>query len=214
MTPIRPTATRTLAMGLLASIAFILPACQSTKPAAQVTDSLGDVDQRRMQARQAFSEGERLRAAGDMDGAQDAYRRATLLDGTLAEAWNNLGVLLLERGTYLDAADAFRRALATAAPEDPRPARNLGYTYAKAGWGEEALKHYETALDRSPNDLESLRGAIRVTKELNFADAQALDRVQRAMLIDRDEQWRTIYFREDSRITERLEAERRNAARR
>lgn len=208
-----PVARRPLALSVMLVVGLPLAGCKTT-PKPETGHAINQIDQRRAQARQAFLQGEQLRASGDLQGAQDAYRRATLLDGTLAEAWNNLGVLLLEQGTYLDASDAFRRALNYAAPEDPRPARNLGYTYAQAGWSEEALKHYQTALARSPNDLESLRGAIRVTKELNYADPEALDRVERAMMIDRDEEWRTIYFREQSRIQERLEAERRKAGRR
>jgi tetratricopeptide (TPR) repeat protein len=187
-----------------------LCSCNTTRPAADM-DGLAQVDQRRVEARQAFESGEQARVAGRMDVAKAEYRRATLLDPTLAEAWNNLGVALLDEGTFLDAADAFRRALNAAAPEDPRPARNLGYTYAQAGWAEEALKHYETALERSPNDLESIRGAVRVTKELNLADTKALERVRRALLLDRDEQWRSIYFSEESRLKERLEAERQQA---
>ncbi len=202
-----------LSVGLLLAVGLSLGGCEAT-PRIDTNNSLSQLDQRHAQARQAFVEGERLRSSGHTYKAQQAYRRATILDASLAEAWNNLGVLLLEDRSYLDAADAFRRALSSAAPEDPRPARNLGYTYAQAGWSEEALKFYQTALERSPNDLESLRGAIRVTKELNYADRNALDRVERAMMIDRDDQWRTIYFREQSRIKDRIEAERRNAGRR
>lgn len=206
----RAVTTKACIVLVAASSISLLCSCNTTRPAADV-DGLTQVDQRRVEARQAFEAGERARVAGKMDIAKAEYRRATLLDPTLAEAWNNLGVALLDEGTYLDAADAFRRALNTAAPEDPRPARNLGYTYSQAGWAEEALKHYETALDRSPNDLESLRGAIRVTKELNLANAKALERVRQALLLDRDDQWRAIYFSEESRLKERLEADRQRA---
>ncbi len=211
--------THVLACSVLTAvsgIALSLTGCASAPrdDGISTTGALSDIEARRAEARAAFSTAEQARTAGNTEQAIEAYEQAVALDSTLAEAWNNLGVLRLEQGTYLEAADAFRRALATAAPEDPRPARNLGYTYAQAGWAEEALKHYETALDRSPNDLGALRGAVRVTRELNIASPTALDRVRNALLVDRDEAWRRVYFSEESRIREAMQAEERAARRR
>jgi arabinofuranosyltransferase len=80
--------------------------------------------------------GSALSARGRDDEALTIFR--ALADENDAEGWYNLGTILARRGGYLDAADAFRRALAI----DPSmgPARhNLGLALVRAGRLDEAI---------------------------------------------------------------------------
>lgn len=50
---------------------------------------------------------------GRLGQAEDLLRRAVDEDPDFAAAWNNLGVILMERGKISEAAEVFRRAYAT-----------------------------------------------------------------------------------------------------
>lgn len=50
---------------------------------------------------------------GRLGQAERLLRRATEQDEAFPAAWNNLGVILMERGKYGEAAEVFRRAFAT-----------------------------------------------------------------------------------------------------
>lgn len=50
---------------------------------------------------------------GRLNQAEQLLRRAVDEDPTFAAAWNNLGVILMERGKTAEAAQVFRRAFAT-----------------------------------------------------------------------------------------------------
>ncbi|WP_373354271.1 tetratricopeptide repeat protein [Pseudoroseicyclus sp. CXY001] len=50
---------------------------------------------------------------GRLNQAEEILRRAVEEDATFPPAWNNLGVILMERGEVAEAAEAFRRAYAT-----------------------------------------------------------------------------------------------------
>jgi len=51
-------------------------------------------------------------ALGRLNQAEDLLRRATKDDPDSPDAWNNLGVVLIERGNTAEAAQVFRRAFA------------------------------------------------------------------------------------------------------
>ncbi len=50
---------------------------------------------------------------GRLNQAEDLLRRAVDEDPDFASAWNNLGVVLMERGEIAEASEVFRRAYAT-----------------------------------------------------------------------------------------------------
>ncbi len=132
------------------------------------------------------------------------YRDALRISSEIPEAWNNLGVLLMEEQDYLAAADAFSFAM-DQSPKDPRPCENLGLVYAKTGWSNDALKYYDLALERDPNRLPALRGAIKSAHLLGLGDAKDLARVKRALMLEKDDSWRAFFQREKLRIQGRLE---------
>jgi len=162
--------------------------------AAQRTQALRYVDQ----AQTAAKKGKNDEAIGFY---QQALRLSTSLDG----AWNNLGVLLLDRKSYQDAIFAFGRA-ADLNPGDPRPMTNIGIAYSRAGHAEKALRAFEDALVRDPNWIDALRGAAKSAKLLRIADEKSLDRIMHALLIEPDDEWRMFFERERFRIQGMIEA--------
>jgi len=185
---------------LAALLLAALPACAGrhrSRDAAQIAPNRID------EANRLATQADRAAKAGDIDGAIDLYRQAIAAHRELAYAWNNLGVLYMKKDNYLDAAEAFKIA-SELWRSDPRPERNLGALYMKRGWAEEALVHYEAALERAPRDLESLHGAIEAGHRLGKEDELQLERVRTAILIEPDEKWRRKYEWERVRLEERL----------
>lgn len=188
---------------------FASPAVQMAE-AREIAREATDVAIRANRAREAGRIGEADRLGEE---AISRYRDALSTSRELPEAWNNLGYLLMQQKDYLQAADAFSVAMEMS-PADPRPATNLGLVYFKAGWIEDSLQYYERALERSPNHPPALRGAIKASHLLSLADQKGLDRVRRALLVDRDETWRAFYEREKIRIEGRMESDLRGMGRR
>lgn len=87
----------------------------------------------------------------DKQGAESAYRKAIEVDGTLAEALNNLGVLVRERGA-LDEAVALLVRATRANPHSASAHANLALAFEDAGDGEGAKREYASALEIEPND--------------------------------------------------------------
>ncbi len=142
---------------------------------------------------------ERAMKRGRTDEAIALYRESIAASPELAPAWHNLGMLLMEKKNYIDAVEAFKVA-ADVAPMDARPVYMMGLAYHQQGWDEKALMYFERALDRSPNYIPALRGAVRAGKRLDLADRAALERARRALAVDDDETWRIIEQREALRI--------------
>ena len=99
----------------------------------------------------------------------------------------------------VQAGQAFNQA-ATLLHDDPTPFRNLGLLYQYRGFGEQSLEHFVNALRIDPYDLESLRGATWAGKVLHKSDPAALERLQRAQMIENDPKWRDIITRERIRV--------------
>ena len=68
---------------------------------------------------------------GRLNQAERLLRRAVDEDQTFAAAWNNLGVILMERGKTAEAAQVFRRAFATDNGNSDQIRDNLRLALAK-----------------------------------------------------------------------------------
>ena len=68
---------------------------------------------------------------GRLNQAEQLLRRAVDEDPTFAAAWNNLGVILMERGKISEAAQVFRRAFATDNGDSDEIRDNLRLALAK-----------------------------------------------------------------------------------
>ncbi len=138
---------------------------------------------------------ERAMAAQKTEDPQRAitlYQEAVSLYPEFSVALNNLGVLLMDAERYLEASEAFARA-AELDPKDPRPMYNLALTWDRAGYADEALRFYARTLQRDPNYLPALRGAVRAQRIRGEADERTLEWIRRALLQETNDQWR-IYL--------------------
>lgn len=126
---------------------------------------------------------------GRIDEAISNYRQALDAYAEFPAAWNNLGVLLMQQERYLEAGECFNTS-AELAPTDPRPIYNLGLTWDRAGYLDQALEHYLQAVRRDGRYLPALRGSIRAERLLGVETESTLERVQKALLMEQDERWR------------------------
>ena len=183
-----------------------------TNPAmASAAEQLVKARQAALVASETASHAEATRAKGKAKDADtlsrlaiEQYREALSYSTDMPEVWNNLGIQLMRLGDYLAASEAFTVAMQMS-PTDPRPCENLGVVYDRTGWAEESLKYFDMALDRSPNYLPALRGAIKAAHLLGVADEKRLEQVRRALMIERDPAMREFFEREQLRISGRLD---------
>ncbi|MEC9372741.1 MAG: tetratricopeptide repeat protein [Planctomycetota bacterium] len=155
----------------------------------------------------AQEKAKQAQAAKKPERAIALYQEALSAFPEFSAAWNNLGVLLLQQDRYLEAAEAFAQA-AEQGQADPRGLYNLGLVWDRRNWPEQALELYLRALQRDPDYLPALRGAIRAERTLGRAEEETLERIRRALLRDRDDQWLEYFELQRSRV-ENLLRERR-----
>ncbi|HYB60906.1 MAG TPA: tetratricopeptide repeat protein [Methylomirabilota bacterium] len=101
------------------------------------------------------------------DDAEAEYERTITLDPHMAEAYLNLGIILMKSNPAA-AADSLRQAAALQ-PTDSRPRFLYGLALEHAGKVEAAVIQYQAALALSPKDFD-----------IHLALAQALLRLKRA----------------------------------
>jgi Tfp pilus assembly protein PilF len=85
---------------------------------------------------------------GEIDTAAAAFREASQIEPGSAEAWTNLGVVLIRSGDEARGVEALRRAL-RAMPDYPEAHRNLAVALDRQGRTGEASRHYRAFLVRS-----------------------------------------------------------------
>ena len=95
-------------------------------------------------------------------------------------------------------------------PTDPRPITNIGITNMRVGWAEDAIDDFHRALEISPGYLPALRGSIRAADLLGRAEYEDLNRIRRALLAERDDDWRAYLERQRFLIESRLRSGRPN----
>lgn len=124
----------------------------------------------------AREEGRRLAQNNQIAGAIQAFRKATQLDPSFAEAWIDLGNTYLAANDPRQAVAAFTGAL-NAAPDNGMARYNLAYSLRKIEKYPEAAEQYRLYLKAKPNDAEAYYGlaeSLRSSGDLNGA-ADAFD---------------------------------------
>jgi tetratricopeptide (TPR) repeat protein len=183
---------------LLSVSAALLTGCNKDTKSSTIT-IVDDSQVRNDEAKQLAAQAQREVKAGNTDKAIELYQKSLERSHDLFYVWNDLGVLLMERENYGDAAEMFKSAAALA-PGDPRPYYNLGLIYQNAIYDEKALEYYVMSLERDGKYLPSIRGAIVSAKRLDIADEAALQRVRAGLLNETDPAWRKIMQTEALRI--------------
>ncbi len=120
-----------------------------------------------------------------LDAARENFERATKLQAsypnTVANAWNNLGLIATREGHADEAIRLFRQALQLS-PDLPVALNNLGSAYREEKQWMEARKIFEHALEVSPDDPEANYGLAMVFAQADNT-AQAYEHLQRALKI-------------------------------
>ncbi len=115
--------------------------------------------------------------------ARESFERALKLRAsypdTLANSWNNLGLLAARDGRTGEAVGYFQEAL-KGSPDHLIALDNLGSAYRQQKRWEDARKTYERALEVSSNDAEANYGLGMVFAQ-NDDTARAFDSLQRAL---------------------------------
>jgi tetratricopeptide (TPR) repeat protein len=116
-------------------------------------------------------------------GARESFERALKLRAsypdTLANSWNNLGLLAAREGRTGEAIGYFQEAIKLS-PDHLIALANLGSSYRQQKRWEDARKTYERALQVNPNDAEANYGLGMVFAQ-NDDTARAYDSLQRAL---------------------------------
>ncbi len=115
--------------------------------------------------------------------ARDSFERALKLRAsypdTLANSWNNLGLLAAREGRTGEAIDYFQQALKLS-PDHIIALDNLGGAYRQQKRWDDARKTYERALELRPRDAEANYGLGMVYAQ-NDDTARAFDSLQKAL---------------------------------
>jgi len=115
--------------------------------------------------------------------ARESFKRAIKLRAsypdTLANSWNNLGLLAARGGQTGEAIGYFQEALKLS-PNHLIALDNLGSAYRQQKRWDDARKTYDRALELGPNDAEANYGLGMVFAQ-NDDTARAFDSLQRAL---------------------------------
>jgi tetratricopeptide (TPR) repeat protein len=115
--------------------------------------------------------------------ARESFERAVKLRAsypdTLANAWNNLGLLATREGRTNEGVKCFQQALVTS-PEHLIALNNLGNAYRLQKNWEAARKTFERALEASPSDPEANYGLAMVFAQADDA-TRAYEYLQKAL---------------------------------
>ena len=115
--------------------------------------------------------------------ARESFERALKLHAsypdTLANSWNNLGLLAAREGRTGEAVGYFQKALKLS-PDHRIALDNLGGAYRQLKRWDEARKTYERALEVNSNDAEANYGVGMVFAQ-NDDTEQAFNSLQRAL---------------------------------
>lgn len=173
------------------------------------TNLKGDVQADLRRALEHAKRGESLRQSEKYAEAAEAYKQALAAKSDLGAVWVNYGVCLMEVGDFMPARDAFLKA-ADLLPSDPTPFENLGTLYHLRGYDDKALEYYKLSLEKDANWLQSLRGSVVAAKNLRIADDGCKDRLDRAIMLEKDAKFLSMMQTERFRIEAALKAKDKN----
>lgn len=102
----------------------------------------------------------------DPDGAMDAFEKALEIQPGFAMAHRDLGMILLQKGRYKEAATHLEQA-AELGLAHPKLYNFLGIAYSRTGRYQDAVKVYTKALDKEPDFAEAHLNLSYVYERLN-----------------------------------------------
>ena len=145
---------------------------------------LGDPESihREREAVRALARGDRLKDAGDREGAAEAYYRALAAKGDFVEVILVLGALLLETGRPAEAVEVVRRLVGLEG-RSVQAHNYLGLVQYQARDWDGARRSFNQVLELDPDYVETLVNLSVLEWEQGDAD-QALGLLERAAALD------------------------------
>ncbi len=199
---------RVVSLAFLAAVPLVGAGCATRRPASAEVQRERDF----REAAEVAAQAERAQRAGRWEEAVDLNRKALQRNGSMGGVWLNLGVGLMQLQENLEAAQCFQRAAELSAT-DPKPYENLALLHMNLGWHDDALRLYEMSLARSEYWQPSLRGAVLAAKTLNRSTEDGLERIKRALLVEKDPTWRRILDSEQVRVSQDIADQRKRDGR-
>ena len=138
-------------------------------------------------AREANERGLIFAKQNQLELAERSFLEALHCDVSFASAHNNLGLVLLKRGRYYEAATEFSFA-SRLAPRSSEPRMNLGRLYEAIGWYNEAVAEYRKAVEFDGNNLEAVGRLASVSLRAGKSPTDIDPLLQKLMARD-DGQW-------------------------
>jgi tetratricopeptide (TPR) repeat protein len=116
---------------------------------------------------------------GEFGRAEESYRQAIAMGGSVDSIWYNLGNLLKDRGDLDQAIQAYRNALAAGLTNRQKAYNNLGACFLQGGRTDEAMTAFGEAVRLEPNNAAFLSNqamALRLAGRVDEARV-ALEKV-------------------------------------
>lgn len=181
---------------------LLLTGCAGERfTAPQATEGPSAQDQIAL-ARRLASEAQTADREKRTDDAIALYQQSIQAYRQMPAAWHNLGVLYMSKGDNIQAAEAFKAA-ADLSPTDPRPLFNIGVIWERQGYLKDAAKYYNEALQREENFLPALEYSILLDHSLNTSNEVTEERLKRALLLEKNPEWRKWFEKEQIRLANR-----------
>ncbi len=141
-----------------------------------------------LQAHRQNAQGLALIGDNDLDAAEETFRASLASDLSYSPAHNNLGLVLLRKKRYYEAAWEFDCA-AKLAPNATEPRENLALLYENLGRLDQAIEGYEAVLEIDPNDLVAMRHLARAYVRAGKKPRRLKELLESLLLIPSDKQW-------------------------
>ena len=137
---------------------------------------------RSLEARWRFAEGEVAKQQGRKDDAERSYTAATQLDPSWSLPHNSLGLLRIDGKRYQDAVPFYQRAI-DLDPTWEIPYNNMGSAYFLLKDYDTAESYYSAAIEKSPNWARPhyWLGSIYQNKNMNV---EAIEQYELALKLD------------------------------
>lgn len=116
--------------------------------------------------------GELERNAGNLDEAEEAFRKANELDPKYPQAYNNYGILCFDRGDFEEAVKKYEQCIELL-PDYPEVHNNLGNALRALKRNDEAMAEYERAVELReayPEAYNNMGSALRADERYEEAE--------------------------------------------
>jgi len=125
---------------------------------------------------------------GDFDAAEKRFREALDFDLYCVAAHNNLGVTMLRKERWYEAAWEFNHATKLD-PQAVEPRGNLGLLYENLARLEQAITQYEAALNLDPQNFVTMRHLARAYIKEGRNDQKIRTMLEQVLSGPADKQW-------------------------